>query len=256
MTHSDPGPAHSSGSEPTATGFYGKLPSLGDFITRRLPAQFVQPWDHWLRGSVAASQAQLASSWLDHYLTSPLWRFALSAGIAGQTGWVGVLMPSVDRVGRYFPLTLAAPLPPGANPFRALCATDWLGRAESIALSSLADDFDLDTFDTEILALGAPGLNSELQGNPPAVAEDRRVSLGAWRLEAPSPIPPLGACPTVLAQALGELLFAYSLWWTSGSERVAPSLLVCQGLPAPEGFVGLLGGGWADQGWLQLGPDG
>lgn len=256
MTHSDPGPAHSSGSEPTVTGFYGKLPSLGDFITRRLPAQFVQPWDHWLRGSVAASQAQLAASWLDHYLTSPLWRFALSPGIAGQAGWVGVLMPSVDRVGRYFPLTLASPLPPGSNPYRALCATDWLERAESIALSSLADGFDLDAFDTEILALGAPALGGAHQENDPAVAEDRRATLDAWRLQAPSPIPPMEACPTLLANALRELLFAYSLWWTSGSERVAPSLLVCQGLPAPEGFAGLLGGGWGDQGWLHLGPGG
>ena len=256
MTHSDPGPAHSPGSEPATAGFYGKLPSLGDFITRRLPAQFVQTWDLWLRESLAASQSQLASSWLDHYLTSPLWRFALSAGTAGQTGWIGVLMPSVDRVNRYFPLTLAAPLAPGANPFRSLCAFDWLDRAESIALSGLADGFDLDTFDAEILALGAPASTGEPQDARVADADDRRGTPDAWRLEVSSPPGLMDACPTLLAEALNELFFAYSLWWTSGSERVAPSLLVCQGLPAPEGFAALLGGDWTGLGWLRLGSDG
>lgn len=252
----DPGSAYPSGPEPGTAGFYGKLPSLGDFITRRLPAPFVQPWDLWLRGSLAASQTQLAQDWLDHYLTSPLWRFALSRGIAGQTGWAGVLMPSVDRVGRYFPLTLAAPLAPGANPFRSLCAPEWFERAEAIALSGLADDFDLDGFDAQVLALGTPAWGTEPQWAEQADAGDRLGSLDAWRLEVHSPAHLMDACPNLLAHALGELFFAYSLWWTSGSERVAPSLLACQGLPAPEGFAALLGGDWTGAGWQRLGPGG
>ncbi len=46
----------------------------------------------------------------------------------------------------------------------------------------------------------------------------------------------------------------YDRWWTAGSERVAPSLLACQGLPDPEGFAALLAGDWAGRGWLGLGP--
>jgi type VI secretion system protein ImpM len=29
-------------------GFYGKLPTAGDFVTRRLPIDFVRVWDRWL----------------------------------------------------------------------------------------------------------------------------------------------------------------------------------------------------------------
>src|SRR5690606_36950533 len=29
-------------------GFYGKLPSRGDFVSRRLPADFIGQWDAWL----------------------------------------------------------------------------------------------------------------------------------------------------------------------------------------------------------------
>ena len=236
-------------SDPGAAGFYGKLPSLGDFLTRRLPAQFVQPWDLWLRESVAASQAQLAQDWLDHYLTSPIWRFVLSPGIAGQTGWAGVLMPSVDRVGRYFPLTLASPLVQGANPFLFLCTPDWFERAEAVALSGLDEGFDLTEFDTRVLALGSTQAQAPappLEPTDPAVRE-------AWQIEVPSAAQLPQACPVLVARAMEEVFFAYSLWWTTGSERVAPSLLACQGLPAPDGFAALLAGDWRGRGWLRLG---
>ena len=32
----------------TAPGFWGKLPAAGDFVGRRLPAAFVEPWDRWV----------------------------------------------------------------------------------------------------------------------------------------------------------------------------------------------------------------
>ena len=112
-----------------ATGFYGKLPCLGDFVTRRLPRELIAPWDQWLQESLTSSRTQLGNDWLDRYLTSPLWRFVLSPGVAGQVGWTGVLMPSVDRVGRYFPLTLSCPLPAGTNPATVLEVSDWFEQA-------------------------------------------------------------------------------------------------------------------------------
>lgn len=231
-------------------GFYGKLPSLGDFVTRRLPTQFVQPWDLWLRESVAASKAQLDQNWLGRYLTSPIWRFVLSPGVAGQTGWTGVLMPSVDRVGRYFPLTLASPLAAGTNPFLALCTPDWFERAEAVALAGLDEGFDLTEFDAQVLALGS----TQAQGpSPPGEPADPR-GLNAWQIEVPTAAKLSQACPMLVARALDEVFFAYSLWWTTGSERVTPSLLTCQGLPAPDGFAALLTGDWASGGWLRLGP--
>jgi type VI secretion system protein ImpM len=247
MSQSEPGTTG-----PAPPGFYGKLPSLGDFVTRRLPAQLIQPWDQWLRASLAASQAQLAQGWLDHYLTSPIWRFVLSPAIAGQTGWAGVLMPSVDRVGRYFPLTLASPLPPGANPWRVLCLPGWFERAESVALSGLDDNFDLEAFEGRVLALGSADPGGTFQ---PATSSDPTAGgADAWQMGIGSPTQVQDACPVLLDRALGELFFAYSLWSTTGSERVSPSLLACQGLPSPEGFAALLGGEWDDRGWVRLGP--
>ncbi|MBK5964737.1 type VI secretion-associated protein [Thiocystis minor] len=230
-------------------GFYGKLPEHGDFLTRRLPAEFVQPWDLWLRESLANSQAQLGDDWLDIYLTSPLWRFVLTPGIVGQNAWAGVLMPSVDRVGRYFPLTLACPLSAGTNLLGLLCEPSWFERAEMLALTGLEGNCTVETFDAEAMALGAPDGIVLASGGQTSVAASRS---NAWRLPAASPAEVRLACPNLLARALDQMFCAYSLWWSSGSDRVAPSFLTCQGLPPPDGFGALLGGDWSNGGWWEF----
>ena len=42
-------------------------------------------------------------------------RFWLAPGVLTPDAWSGLLMPSVDRVGRHFPFTLAAPLRAGQD---------------------------------------------------------------------------------------------------------------------------------------------
>ena len=109
-----------------AVGFFGKLPSHGDFLERRVARTFREVWDAWLQRSLNESREALGARWLDCYLTSPLWRFFLSGGVAGAASYLGLLLPSVDRVGRYFPLTVAAELPVGLAPLRvARAAAGW-----------------------------------------------------------------------------------------------------------------------------------
>ncbi|MFW8696321.1 type VI secretion system-associated protein TagF, partial [Mesorhizobium japonicum] len=67
-------------------------------------------WDLWLQAGLRHSRELLRERWLETYLNSPIWHFSLGAEVCGRAAMAGVLMPSVDRVGRYFPLTLAAPL--------------------------------------------------------------------------------------------------------------------------------------------------
>ena len=40
-------------------GLYGKLPSHGDFLRRRTSDAFVDRWDGWLQGCMAASRSKL-----------------------------------------------------------------------------------------------------------------------------------------------------------------------------------------------------
>jgi type VI secretion system protein ImpM len=89
-------------------GWFGKLPALGDFGSRRLPPPMLARCDAWLSAGLASSRARLGERWLGLYLGAPLWHFLWSPGVVDPQWWRGVLMPSVDRVGRYFPLLLAA----------------------------------------------------------------------------------------------------------------------------------------------------
>lgn len=232
----------------TPPGFYGKLPGLGDFVTRRLPADFVQTWDLWLRESLTASRAQLGNAWLDVYLTSPLWRFALTAGVVSQQPWVGVLMPSVDRVGRYFPFTLACPLASGTELLGLFCSSNWFERAETLALSALDDGLTIEHFDQQVKALGAPDVITAVNGDPMGGAG----RANAWHLAARSPADIPAACPLLFGRAFEQLFCAYSLWWSSGSQPVKPSFLICQGLPPTEGFCALLDGDWSGKGWRDV----
>lgn len=124
--------------DPQIAGWYGKIPSLGDFISRRLPTSFIDPWDAWLQRSIIASHTQLGESWLNVYLTCPIWRFIIMPGICGDNFFMGILMPSVDKIGRHFPLTIAIQIEPHPDAlFTAFTAHTWYASLEIIALSSL-----------------------------------------------------------------------------------------------------------------------
>jgi type VI secretion system protein ImpM len=88
-------------------GMFGKLPSKRDFISYNMPRPFLEKWEEWLQSSVAASRHALATHWQDIFLTVPVWHYWAGARVFG-TAATGALMPSVDGVGRYFPLTLCA----------------------------------------------------------------------------------------------------------------------------------------------------
>ena len=127
-------------------GFYGKLPSHGDFLRRRVPDAFVAVWDGWLQECLLASRTALADRWLDVYLTSPAWRFVSGAGALGPQPLIGLMVPSVDRVGRYFHLTFVATLPEDVSvPGAAESGAAFLDRAEQLAVETLAaDSIDFD----------------------------------------------------------------------------------------------------------------
>lgn len=126
------------------TGFYGKLPARGDFVRAGLPRSFTDPWDDWLQTVIAGSRERMGEGWLPAYLEAPVWRFRLAAGLCGALPAVGLMLPSVDKAGRYFPLTFAA-LCDGAD-----LADTWLDRCEDAGFAALEQDTPPDAILTMI----------------------------------------------------------------------------------------------------------
>lgn len=118
-------------------GFYGKLPARGDFVRGALPRDFTDRWDAWLAPAIAGSRAAMGEDWLPAFLEAPVWRFAFSAGLCGSRAAIGLMLPSVDRAGRYFPLTFAALYSdgdaPGDDPV-------WLDGCEAAGRAALEQD--------------------------------------------------------------------------------------------------------------------
>jgi type VI secretion system protein ImpM len=186
-----------------AIGFHGKIPARGDFVQAGLPRAFTDPWDGWMQRMVAASRAVLGEAWLPAWLEVAVWRFALSPDVCGPGAVIGLWMPSVDRVGRYFPLTLAAVVRDG-DIFRLLCeGGGFLAAAEHAGREALESDLPPDAL--------------------------------AARLAAAMRIPPTdaGADP-LLCPADG------ALWWTEGAPLVSAGVFATRGLPDENTFVGML----------------
>jgi type VI secretion system protein ImpM len=230
-------------------GFFGKLPIRGDFITRNLPRSFIDPWDDWLQQAIARSHQQLQQRWLDCYLTSPVWRFALSAGACGPDVFAGTLMPSMDRVGRYYPLVIAAPLARSAQPLALLeRGQDWFQAAEQSALKALEEEWELEEFATHVSQLSA--LQGPVEIKMSATAATGRQQ-AAWYCPLLDGDDAAEGWSTLTEYLLQQCFPRYSLWWSQGSEHIAPCLLICQGLPPIEGFAALLAGNWAQSGWTE-----
>jgi type VI secretion system protein ImpM len=236
-------------------GFYGKLPSHGDFLRRRVDDDFLRIWDEWLQQSMAASRAALGEGWLDVYLTSPAWRFACDAGLFGRKGFAGVVAPSVDRVGRYFPLTVVFEIPEHAQPFMvAQRGEAWFDRIERLILETLAQEHvDLELFDEQLIASAT---DLELRSWTSAIEVDFRQAAevaGSTRAQWHVPLGSATSMSVLTEQLLYARLRAthapLTLLWTEGSARIEPCCLLMSGLPAPASFTAVLNGEWAHEGW-------
>jgi type VI secretion system protein ImpM len=89
-------------------GFFGKLPSRGDFVRIGLSRAFAGAWDQWLQAVMPEARQVLGPDWGDVWSRMPVWRFSFAAGFCGATPVSGVWLASADCVGRRFPLLIAA----------------------------------------------------------------------------------------------------------------------------------------------------
>lgn len=120
-------------------GAYGKMPALGDFFRLDLPRSFVEPWDAMLQNALVSAKGALGDRWTASYMSAPIWRFSLGPDQAGPNAISGVVMASVDRVGRQFPLTLAVAHKGRAVAVDHFSNTPLFEQLEQLALDALDD---------------------------------------------------------------------------------------------------------------------
>lgn len=225
-------------------GIYGKLPTHGDFIQRNLSTSFISEWDKWLQNFISGTKEQIGVDWLDIYLTSPIWRFVLSHGVVDEYSWAGILMPSVDQVGRYFPFTVALRLAQYINPLEFFATQiAWYDVLEEISLSALDGEYDIDELVEEI-SRHTPNTDPAYHpGN--GMLESFSVHFDLDFEEQSASV----VYPYMLDVMLNKVLNSYSVWSTAGSERVSPSIFTVKNLPPVSKLPAMLDGEWARWGW-------
>jgi type VI secretion system protein ImpM len=218
--------------QPLRPGLCGKLPASREFVARDLPPSFVDPWDAWLDRSLAAARETLAERFEQLWLEAPAWSFLLDGGVCGPAPVAGVLLPSVDRVGRYFPLTLAAVLEARIAPLRfPEQAHAWLEALTAIGIRALEESLEVEALASALATLGPPPFARSSCLRAPI-----RLAAGAE----------LGALAHDLARP--SVLFT-----TDGAPAVMASLILADSLPVPVMFSAFLDGSFAAHGFEDRG---
>jgi type VI secretion system protein ImpM len=209
-----------------ATGIFGKIPSHGDFIDRNLPLEFRENWCHWLQHVLTVSREELQDQWLELYLNSQSWHFALSRGVIDDHAWAGVLIPSVDAVGRYFPLAIVHQLS-NNNVFNIIQQDWWFGQLEAIAVSALDPSNTINTIEI--------ALNILKESPSEEFSED--IENGTMRLLNARSIEDL---TTFYLYSVSEIALhekAVSIW---NSSKNPENSFICNGLPCGNKFTKML----------------
>lgn len=219
---------------------YGKLPTKRDFIAMGATREFLDQWEPWLQSGVSSSQTMLRDQWQKAFLRAPIWRFWLGADLCG-VATVGAFSPSLDKVGRYFPLTLFACADRGATipPPEINSQDDWFEAAEDFLISTLDQEktFEASVQDLSDLAMPlqtkfAPATDVFVERNATvSIKDDERRFTDVF---------------ASLRQAdHGNIYSGTTCWWTAGGEDFAPMAFCVKRMPDPFLFSCMLTGQFA-----------
>jgi type VI secretion system protein ImpM len=134
-------------------GWFGKLPSVGDFAGKGMPVPLKESIHGWMSSGMAALAHSRPEDWQDAYLVSPVWHFVVGSGVWDRFALSGCLAPSVDKVGRYSPLivlrsfnksNLSGVLPPRSR---------WLYRVDAALRQVIGERISVDGLHDLLLQL-------------------------------------------------------------------------------------------------------
>ncbi len=210
-----------------APAWFGKLPTYGDFIGRHMAQAFQGEWDYWVRSGLDQLRSEEPSLWVERYTHSPLWNFICSSSFSGQP-MCGVVAPSMDRVGRYFPIAVLAIAEGEHRGFSQDGALlDFFSGASAAVIDARRLTMGADDFERRLAALPWPFQATTDAVSAPANAIADILSdlgLAGVRSSSMSYSLPTGDWRHMLSQ-VGDT----SVWWVSPSVRHTRQEFIHQG---------------------------
>lgn len=167
----------------SAAALFGKLPAHGDFVARGFAAEERDALDDWLAASLAEAREGLGDRFETMFDMAPPWRFARH----DTGGWTaGAVAPSVDGVGRRYPILAQRPV------------------AEDGDISAMAAHCEAAIYDALDQGWDADALQQAITAEPAANDDDWPGIPGWWTLGGVDfdPATLTGAQPPLLVRAM------------------------------------------------------
>lgn len=217
---------------------FGKVQTKRDFVAPGAPRGFLDAWEPWMQAGLSSSRLALGDQWPQRYLTAPIWRFWLGDEICGAS-ISGAFMPSLDGVGRFYPLAAFSAAPAGfAIPSPDLDPLEnWRLTIDDFLFRTLEPDWEWERTLAMAQALPDPVFW------PPVVAQGGVEALAGSALG--SRAAPQAAQSAFAMLAAADWASAHArnaCFWTEGGDSFPPYALRSRGLPAPELFTLFLTG--------------
>ena len=208
-----------------AAAWFGKLPSAGDFVGRRMPHALESEWDQWMRTGLDQLRHEGGAQWQENFVQCPTWFFITPTQSRGGLA-AGAIAPSIDRVGRYYPIVVMA-----------LNTTECLKLAGDGQMAHYFADVRQAIVDARRVPLQAPELDDRLsaicspfetQLSAPGNALIGDILTDLHIAETQSSPQTVGLPPLEWREIVGGEA-ATSLWWVSPTAQFRQDLVVHHG---------------------------
>ena len=194
----------------TRVAWFGKLPALGDFVGRRMPHALGTEWDYWLRCGMEQLRNEAGDQWTQRFVHTPPWFFVAPARVTGESV-CGVLAPSIDRVGRYYPIAILAVASKGRAKFsNDATLAQFFGGARAAIVDARRLPLNAEDLDVRLSGLVWPFAESNISRQDTLIGEllADLNSVGSWQGD-PMTLPSMSWRDVVSTNSES------SVWWVS-----------------------------------------
>lgn len=189
-------------------------------------------WDGWLRAGMDELRRMDDTGWADQFVNAPLW-FFIARLDASVSPVMGALAPSMDRVGRYYPLTVMATAPHADWPLADdSCVNAFLAGARATIVEARRQSMPVEEMDWRINQLPSPFHHSPSKGHEASLVgnilsdldEASRIHQSMAGTPAENALLP----PCDWRDHVAEF-HAQSFWWVASPSRMGYQELLHQG---------------------------
>ena len=225
---------------PKYMGWFGKLPSGGDFAARGIPRPLLETIHQWISSGMTKAASLWPEDWQAAYLVSPVWHFAINAGTWDTDALTGCIAPSVDKIGRYSPLIMLRSFDRRDIKMMLPPRNQWLYETDRLLRRVIGERLGADEILSQLAS--QPGVGEDIAVGQESAAEilgdlgivdgtrDSFSDAGGWF-----------SWPDLPALFLDRK--DRSFWWAEPSHKSAPRQIIHSGPPDDRLFCLLMDGG-------------